>query len=179
LRGTRYRALLLLGFSGTFRRSELAALKVEDVTEAAQGLDLRIRRSKTDQEGLGQSVSIPKASNPWCCPLQALREWQEQAGISEGPLFRRLGKGGRVFEQAISPHSIAQMVKRYAASGRLQAEEISAHSLRAGWITSAAEKGASVFKLREVSRHKSLEVLADYVRRADRFKDHAGAGLLG
>ena len=179
LRGARDRALMLLGFSGALRRSELASLRLEDVQEVEQGLDVQIRRSKTDQEGLGQSVAIPKAHNPWCCPLQALREWRELAGIKEGALFRRLGKGGRVFEQAISAHSIAQMVKRYAKEAGLEAADISAHSLRAGWITSAAEGGASVFKLREVSRHKSLEVLADYVRRADRFKDHAGAGLLG
>jgi site-specific recombinase XerD len=176
LRGLRDRALLLLGFAGAFRRSELAALKVEDFEETDRGLRVNIRRSKTDQEGAGAVVPIVRGER--ACPVEAVRAWLDAARISEGPVFRRMMKGSRVTKDALSTHSIGTTVKRYAEKAGYNAAEFGGHSLRAGFLTSAAEKGASIFRMMDVSRHQSADTVRGYVRRADEFKDHAGQGLL-
>jgi len=176
LSGARDRALLLLGFAGAFRRSELAALEVSDLDFVPEGLRLRIRRSKTDQEGAGQEIAIVRGAS--ACPVEAVRAWLSAAGIAEGPVFRRVAKGGRVLSAALTPHSIGLIVKRYAARAGFSAADFGAHSLRAGFLTSAAMRGASIFKMMDVSRHKSVDTLRGYVRDAEAFKDHAGAGLL-
>lgn len=176
LGGRRDRALLLLGFAGAFRRSELVGLHVEDLEETPEGLRVRIRRSKTDQEGAGQVV--PVLNGPRLRVVEAIKAWRESAGITSGPLFRPLAKGGRVLPQSLSTKSVAEIVKAYAGRAGLDAERFAGHSLRAGFLTSAAEAGASVFKMMEVSRHKSLETVRGYVRSAESFKDHAGARFL-
>jgi integrase len=176
LAGKRDRALLLLGFAGAFRRSELVALTVADIIDADGGLRVVIRRSKTDQEGQGQEIAIPTGGK--LRPVEAVRAWLDAAGITEGPVFRPVAKGGRVLPAALTDRSVANIVKLYATRAGLDAAEFSGHSLRAGFITSAAEHGASVFKMMEVSRHRSVDTLRGYVRRADLFRDHAGAGFL-
>jgi len=176
LTGKRDRALLLLGFAGAFRRSELVALEVSDLEEVNGGLRVTIRKSKTDQEGAGQVIAVPRGG--LFCPVQAVLDWLGAAGIDAGPVFRGVGKGGRVGAGALSDKSVADLVKSYAGKIGLDGAEFGAHSLRAGFVTSAAEGGASIFKMAEVSRHKSTDVLAGYVRSANLFKDHAGAGLL-
>ena len=105
-------------------------------------------------------------------------DWLDAAGISEGPVFRRMEKGGRVTGDALSVHSIGKVVKRYAAAAGYDAAEFAGHSLRAGFLTSAAERGASIFRVMDVSRHKSVDTARGYVRRAEEFTDHAGQGLL-
>lgn len=172
--GKRDRALLLLGFAGAFRRSELVALAVADIKEEPAGLRVTIRKSKTDQEGAGHTIAIPRGRH---CPVEALKAWLEAAGITDGPLFRSISKGGKVGTQ-LSTKSVAAIVKRYAKAAGLPAAEFAGHSLRAGFLTSAAEAGASIFKMAEVSRHRTLEVMKGYVRSAELFKSHAGAGLL-
>jgi Site-specific recombinase XerD len=176
LRGLRDRALLLLGFAGAFRRSELVALRVEDLAETPEGLRVTIRRSKTDQEGTGQEIAIPRGAR--LRPVEALRVWLDAAGIADGPVFRRLAKGGRVTADALAPESVADIVKERAAAVGFAPEAFAGHSLRAGFLTSGAEAGVSIFKLMEVSRHKSVDTLRGYVRRAELFKDHAGAAFL-
>lgn len=177
LTGQRDRALLLLGFAGAFRRAELVALTVADLAFEADGLRVTIRKSKTDQEGAGQVIAIPHGSVLFC-PVAALRNWLAVAGIKAGPIFRAVGKGGRVGQAALSDKSVAKRVKHYAGEVGLDSADFAAHSLRAGFVTSAAEAGASIFKMAEVSRHRSTDVLAGYVRSANLFKDHAGADLL-
>jgi site-specific recombinase XerD len=176
LKGLRDRALLLLGFGGAFRRSELAALNVDDLEFTDDGLKVTIRRSKTDQEGVGVTIAIVKGGA--CCPCKAIMEWMKGARIESGPLFRAVRKGNKVQETRLTPKSVCVITKAYAALVGLDAKTIGAHSLRSGFLTSAARKGASVFKMRDVSRHKSMDVLQSYVRDADLFRDHAGAGLL-
>jgi site-specific recombinase XerD len=176
IKGLRDRALLLLGFGGAFRRSELVALDVADIEETDEGLRVTIRRSKTDQEGQGVTIAIVRGGA--CCPVKALRAWLGAAGISEGPVFRPVRKGGKVRDLRLSAKSVNDIVKAYAGHVGLDGAAYGAHSLRAGFLTSAARKGASVFKMRDVSRHKSMDVLQSYVRDADLFRDHAGAGLL-
>jgi site-specific recombinase XerD len=107
-----------------------------------------------------------------------VQRWQEAAGISEGLLFRAIHRGGHVKPRGLRGHDVAIIVKTYAQKAGLNPEEFSGHSLRAGFVTSAAETGATIFKIAEVSRHKSVDVLSGYVRRVDLFKDHAGAAFL-
>jgi integrase len=174
--GLRDRALLALGFAGAFRRSELVALRVEDLVEVQDGYRVIICRSKTDQTGEGQEVAIPRGLK--IRPVEAVQTWLTVAGIESGYVFRAVHRGGHVRAWPISGAAVAEVVKQYAAAVGLDVVEFSAHSLRAGFCTSAAEAGASVFKIQAVSRHKSMDVLSGYVRSADAFKDHAGAGFL-
>jgi len=176
LAGRRDRALLLLGFAGAFRRSELVALDVADVEEMEAGLRVIIRHSKTDQERQGVTIAI--ARGDVACPVKAVREWLGAAGIDAGPLFRPINKGGGVAEARLTDRSVANIVKAYAERAGFDASTFSGHSLRSGFLTSAAAKGASIFKMMDVSRHKSVETLRGYVRDAEIFNDHAGAGLL-
>jgi integrase len=176
LRGKRDRALLALGFAGAFRRSELVALMVEDLAEAPDGFRVTVRYSKTDQEGQGQLIAIPRGAS--IRPVEAVQAWLEAAGIASGPVFRSVGKGGAVSTAPLSAGSVADIVKAYAALVGLDPAIFGGHSLRSGFLTSSAEAGASVFKMMEVSRHKSVDTLRSYVRRADLFKDHAGAKFL-
>jgi len=176
LAAIRDRALLLLGFAGAFRRSELVGLDVGDLQETEAGLLVTIRRSKTDQEGAGQTIAIVRGSI--ACPVQAVRAWIEAAGITEGAVFRPITRGGRVRALRLTAHSVAAIVKARASAIGLKASDFGGHSLRAGFITSAAAKGASLFRMMDVSRHKSVDTLRGYVRNVEAFKDHAGAGLL-
>ncbi len=176
LSGKRDRALLALGFAGAFRRSELVALEVADLGEVPDGLRVTIRRSKTDQEGLGQEIAIPRGYR--LRAVEAVETWLAAAEISSGPVFRPVLKCGRVQAEPLTAQSVAAIVKRYAELAGLDPSQFAGHSLRAGFITSAAESGAALLRIADQSRHKSLDVLRGYVRRADMFKDHAGAAFL-
>jgi integrase len=176
LTGKRDRTLLALGFAGAFRRSELVALTVADLAEAPDGYQVTIRHSKTDQEGAGQQIAIPRGYR--IRPVEAVQVWLAASGITEGPLFCPIGKGDRLQGAPLSAFSAAQIVKAHAEHAGLDPALFAGHSLRAGFLTSAAESGSSVFKMMEVSRHKSVDVLRGYVRRADLFKEHAGISFL-
>lgn len=176
LQGSRDRAILLFGFAGAFRRSELSQLLVRDLELVPGGLRVHIRKSKTDQEGFGQVVPIIRGEH--ICPIKAVTIWLEKANIQSGPIFRRLGKGGKIFKKSLTPHSIGKIVKLYAEKAGYNPDDYGGHSLRAGFLTSAAMNGASIFKMMDISRHKSVDTLKGYVRQAEEFKDHAGQGLL-
>jgi integrase len=151
LKVTRDRALLLLGFAGAFRRSELVALNVADLEETEGGLKITIRRSKTDQEGHGETIAIIRGGT--CYPVKAVKAWLQASGISDdGPLFRPVAKGGRLGSKRLTDRSVCNIVKAYAERLGLKAADFSAHSLRAGFLASAARRGASVLKMRDVSR---------------------------
>jgi integrase len=171
--GHRDRALLAFGFAGAFRRSELASLRVEDLTETPDGLRVLIRRSKTDQEGRGQEIAIPRGCR--LRPVEAVQTWLNSAA---GPVFRAVALGWRVSDRPLAHYSVSEIVKRYAARAGLDPATFAAHSLRSGFLTSAVEPGASIWKLSEVSRHRSLDTLRGYVRRVDLFKEHAGTAFL-
>jgi integrase len=149
---------------------------VADIAETETGLLVTIRRSKTDQDGEGVTIAIPRGDV--ACPARALRECLDAAGIEAGPIFRPIGKGGKVRASRLTDRSVANIVKAYAKRAGFDASLFSGHSLRAGFLTSAAGKGASIFKMMDVSRHKSVDTLRGHVRDAELFKDHAGAGLL-
>jgi site-specific recombinase XerD len=176
LKGLRDCALLLLGFAGAFRRSELVALDVPDLQFCDGGLRVTIRRSKTDQEGLGATIAIVPGSA--ACPIRAVRAWIKATQISDGPLFRPVTRTGKISNQRLSGRGVAEVVKSYASRAGLKVADFSGHSLRSGFLTSAAARGASIFKMMDVSRHKSVDTLRSYVRDAEIFRNHAGDGLL-
>ena len=178
LRSVRDRALLAFGMAGAFRRSELVALRLADLERVPEGLRVTIRHSKTDQEGAGATIAIPEGRRLRQKAL--LDAWIDQSRISDGFLFRRLvpGPAGGATASPMSDRAVARLVQLRVAQAGYVAADFAGHSLRAGFLTAAARSGASVFKMREVSRHKSMQVLADYVRDAELFRDHAGEGFL-
>jgi site-specific recombinase XerD len=178
LRERRNRAIMLLGFAGAFRRSELVALDVADLEEAPEGLWITIRRSKTDQEGIGRKVAIPRGEI--ACPVGALKAWLEAAAITSGPLFVRIfnKRAQRATDRRLAARNVATIVKGAAAKLGLDAAVFAGHSLRAGFVTSALKRGANLIKITDVTGHRSLEMLKTYSRDAEAFVGHAGAGLL-
>jgi integrase len=176
-RGIRDRALILIGFAGAFRRSELVALQHDDIAFVKEGLTLVLRRSKTDQLGEGRKIAIPFARSS-ACPVKALSNWLDHAGIQSGPLFRFVKKGGDIGVGALSAQSVAVIVKEYAAKAGLDAQLYSGHSLRAGLITSAAKASVSSWKIREQTGHKSDAMLHRYIRDAEIFQNNAAGSVL-
>jgi integrase len=174
--GARDRALICLGFAAALRRSELCALNVDDLTEVPDGIRLRIKRSKTDQTGEGVELPIPRGSK--LRPVECVNAWLAISGIISGPLFRAVRLGGTIGDEPLRPNDSARIIKKYARRIGLDAAVYSGHSLRSGFLTSAAESGASLLRMADQSRHKSLEVLRGYVRRTDMWKDHPGGAFL-
>jgi integrase len=174
--GMRDRALIALGFAGAFRRAELLALEVADLTELPDGLRVLIRRSKTDQPGEGQDVAIPRGTR--LRPVETLQAWLTAAAINDGPLFRPVSKGGTAGPSPLGADGFVRALKRRAEAAGLDPAGFAGHSLRAGFLTSAADSGADALKMAEVSRHRSIDTLRRYVRRANLFKAHAGVGFL-
>ena len=171
LRGLRDKALLLIGFAGALRRSELVSLDVGDVQFVAEGVMIRLRRSKTDQEGHGRVVAIP-CTGGRDCPTCALRAWQQQALIATGALFRRVNRYDQLLAQRLSAQSVALIIKERAAAAGLNADRYSGHSLRAGFATNAAHAGASTFSIRAQTGHKSDAMLQRYIRDGDLFRNN-------
>lgn len=139
---------------------------------------MTIARSKTDQEGQGQLIAIPRQSGSAYCPVQALKDWLTVAEIDRGTLFRRMHHGDKVGTARLSPQSVALIIKDYAHRVGLDSSRYAGHSLRSGFLTSAAKQRASIFRMADQSQHRSLDVLRKYVKEEDLFRDHAGAQLL-
>lgn len=177
LLGIRDRALLLIGFSGGLRRSELANLDVDDVTETEDGLVIRVRRSKTDPEGKGAAVALPYGSVAATCPVRSYRTWIAAASISAGPAFRAVDRHGRVASGRLDAGSIARIVKRTAAAAGLDPGLYAGHSLRAGFATQAFLNGAAEVSIMRQTRHKSLNTLRKYIRDRSLFRDNPAAKL--
>lgn len=174
VKGKRDRALLLFGFCGALRRSELAAVRGEDLEFIAQGIILTLSRSKTDQTGQGRKIGIPKGRGR-ICPVMAVNEWIVQSGADGGALFRSVTKGGVIADEKLSDRAIADIIKHYARKAGLNPEKYSGHSLRSGLATSAAQHGVSSWKIRQQTGHKSDTMLARYIRDGDLFSDNAAA----
>jgi site-specific recombinase XerD len=178
LRELRNRAILLLGFAGAFRRSELVALDVADIEWTAEGALVTIRRSKTDQEGLGRKVAIPRGEH--ACPVAALGAWLDAAGITEGAIFRRVlnKRAQRVTDRRLASRNVAAIVKQGAARLGFDPATFGGHSLRSGLVTTAVKRGVNLMKICDQTGHKSLEMLRAYSRDAELFAGNAAAGLL-
>lgn len=177
-KGLRDRALLLFGFAGAFRRSELVAVNTWDCIEHDEGLKVTIARSKTDQEGKGHIIAILRQADSPYCPVQALQDWLTVAEIEKDAVFRRMFVHDTVGKQRLSAQSVALVVKEHARRAGLDWQRYAGHSLRSGYLTSAANQRASIFKMADQSRHKSLDVLREYVGREDLFNDHSAEALL-
>jgi integrase len=175
--GVRDRALLLLGFAGAFRRSELVALDIGDVQVTRDGLVVTIRRSKTDQEGTGQKVGIPRGRHAGTCPVQALQAWLERAGIEAGPIFRGIDRHGRILPGRLTAQSVALVVRRVAEAAGLDPAQYAGHSLRAGLATAAALAGAEERDIMRQTRHTSVTVARRYIRDGSLFRDNAAAAV--
>jgi integrase len=177
LLGKRDRALLLLGFCGAFRRSELVALNREDLEDNRDGLIVQIRKSKTDQQGEGRAVGIPRGAEASTCPLEALTKWREVAGIEAGALFRRVNRHGQVLQQRLSAEGVAIVVKRYVEQLGFDPRAFAGHSLRAGLATSAAAAGKSERAIMNQTGHRSLTTVRRYIRDGNLFRENAADGI--
>lgn len=182
LAGKRDRAILLLGFSAALRRSELVALDVGDIETVSEGIIIHMRRSKTDQEGQGHQVAVPSGSK--LKPVEALNLWLGARTPSEplslppsAPLFVSIAKGAAMGNR-LSDRAVALIIKRWAQAATLDPALFSGHSLRAGFVTESLAHGVDAFRVMDVTRHKRVDTLRAYDRRAKAFKDHAGKGFL-
>jgi site-specific recombinase XerD len=176
--GSRDRALILLGFAGAFRRSELVGLNVEDCVFSKDGLTIALRQSKTNQQGAGRKIGIPYGSNPETCPVRTIQAWIEQAGIGAGPLFRSINRHGQVQAGQLSGIDVARVVKKLAVRAGLDAAKYAGHSLRAGHATSAAIAGASERSIMNQTGHRSVQMVRRYIRDGSLFRENS-AGKLG
>ncbi|HEY3849169.1 MAG TPA: site-specific integrase [Acetobacteraceae bacterium] len=168
-RGRRDRALLLFGFTGALRRSELVSLRVEDVASAAGGLRLRIVRGKTDQAGQGAEIGLPRGKFAETCPVLAFEAWQAVAKRKAGPLFRRISTGGNIGAAALHPDAVRRILAHRARMAGLTVDgfdRLSAHALRVGFITAAYDKGVRDEDIMRHTRHRDLRTMRGYVQRA-------------
>ena len=178
---TRDAAVIAVGFGGALRRSEICQLQMVDVefvpsADDPVGMYLHIRRSKTDQYGAGQAVAVPGGTR--IRPAERLQRWLALSGERDGPLFQTLWRGGQPRGRPLHPTDVARLVKRHVEAVGLDPADYSGHSLRAGFVTSAAAHSARLDKIMEVTRHRSPAMVLRYIRQADAFEDHAGADFL-
>jgi site-specific recombinase XerD len=173
--GKRDATLLLLGFSGAFRRSELVGLDVEDLRFIREGLKVTLRRSKTDQEGEGIEKGITYGSHPETCPVRALEGWLHAAEISSGPVFRSINRHGQLQQGRLSDKAVALVVKRSVAAAGLDPAQYSGHSLRAGLATSAAQHGVEERVIMKQTGHRSTATVRKYIRMGSLFRENASA----
>jgi len=175
--GCRDRALLLLGFAGALRRSELVGLDVADVVEGPEGLTVTLRRSKTDQEGAGRTVGIPYGSNPATCPVRAWRAWLEAGRITEGPAFRPIDRHSNIGTARLGDQSVAVILKRHAERAGMDPATVAGHSLRAGLATAAAAAGVPERVIANTTGHKGTAMLRRYIREGSLFRENAAAAV--
>lgn len=173
----RDRALLLLGFAGGFRRSELVGLDRVDIEHVRQGVVVTLRFSKTDQEGAGRRIGIPHGRTRHC-PVAALDAWLALSGIEDGPIFRPVDRHGHVQPERLSGEAVSLVIRERVAAAGIDPTGFSGHSLRAGFATSAAQAGVSTLKIRAQTGHASDAMLARYVRDGELFSGNAAGALL-
>jgi integrase len=180
--GIRNMSILLLGFAAALRRSEVVSLNVEDLAFVDKGLEVTLRRGKTDQEGKGRKIPVPRAKSSDVCPVFAVSDWIEKAHLTEGPLFRRLhalpeGRYG-VLPGRIHPNLIAEIVKDFAERAGLDPSKFSGHSLRSGFVTSAAAQRFSTEEIMQVTGHTNFAQVREYIKHEDLFESAGGKGIL-
>ena len=175
--GVRDRAIILLGFAGAFRRSELVALDAGDVELAREGAIVTLRRRKTDQEGEGRKVGIPRGKHPATCPVKALTAWLDQLDTDGGPIFRSVDRLDRIRPTRLSDKDVARIVKRAAERAGLDPERYAGHSLRAGLATSAAAAGVEERAIMAQTGHRSVVVARRYIRDGSLFRGNAAAAV--
>ena len=169
----RDRSIILIGFSGGFRRNEIVSLNYEDLDFVEEGLKINLRRSKTDQFGEGSVKGLPYFENSQYCPVVSLRKWIEISKINSGPLFRRFIKGSKLSDKRLSDQTVALLIKDYLKIAGIESRNYSGHSLRSGFATSAAKSGAEERSIMAMTGHKSTEMVRRYIKEANLFKNNA------
>ena len=169
----RDRSIILIGFSGGFRRNEIVALDFEDLDFVSEGLKIDIKRSKTDQFGEGSKKALPYFDNSQYCPVVSLQKWIKISKINSGSLFRRFSKGSKLSENRLTDQTVALLIKTYLQLAGIDSKKYSGHSLRSGFATSAAESGAEERSIMTMTGHKSTEMVRRYIKEANLFKNNA------
>lgn len=162
--GIRDRAIILVGWGGAFRRSELVKLDISDVRFDQRGMSLMIRSSKTDQEGKGANQDIPYLDDKTICPVTALKRWLDESQITSGPLFRKVDRWGRIGQHRLTDQVVALITKRMAESIGLDKRNFAGHSLRSGIVTELAQQGEGALQIQNITRHRSLNTIIEYQR---------------
>jgi len=173
LKKLRDRSIILMGFSGGFRRNEIVSLDCDDLDFVAEGLKINLKRSKTDQFGEGSVKGLPYFDNTQYCPVLSLKNWIEVSKISSGPLFRRFSKGSKLTENRLTDQTVALLIKKYLKLAGIDNKNYSGHSLRSGFATAAAESGADERNIMAMTGHKSTEMVRRYIKEANLFKNNA------
>ncbi|MDA8727444.1 tyrosine-type recombinase/integrase [Candidatus Pelagibacter bacterium] len=169
----RDRSIILIGFSGGFRRNEIVSLDYDDLDFVNEGLKISLKRSKTDQFGEGSVKGLPHFENSQYCPVISLRKWIEISKINSGALFRRFTKGSKLSENRLSDQTVALLIKEYLNLAGIDSTNFSGHSLRSGFATSAAESGVEERSIMAMTGHKSTEMVRRYIKDANLFKNNA------
>ena len=169
----RDRTIILIGFSGGFRRNEIVSLDYEDLDFVQEGLKINVKRSKTDQFGEGSTKGLPYFDNSKYCPVVSISKWIEISKISSGAIFRRFTKGSKLSEKRLTDQTVALLIKEYLKLANIDSKNYSGHSLRSGFATSAAESGAEERSIMAMTGHKSAEMVRRYIKEANIFKNNA------
>tara|TARA_B110000971_G_scaffold215999_1_gene250359 strand:- start:139 stop:1095 length:957 start_codon:yes stop_codon:yes gene_type:complete len=169
----RDRSIILIGFSGGFRRNEIVSLDYEDLDFVPEGLKINIKRSKTDQFGEGFTKALPYFDSSQYCPVVSIKKWLEMSKIDSGPVFRRFVKGLRLSEKRLTDQTVALLIKKYLNLTGIDSKNYSGHSLRSGFATSAAESGVEERNIMTMTGHKSSEMVRRYIKEANLFKNNA------
>ena len=173
LKKFRDRSILLIGFSGGFRRSEIVSLDYDDLNFVEEGLKINLKKTKTDQFGEGSLKGLPYFDNSQYCPVISIKKWIEISNIDSGPLFRRISKSKKLSKNRLSDQSVALLIKKYLKLAGIDNRNYSGHSLRSGFATSAAESGAEERSIMAMTGHKSTEMVRRYIKEANLFKNNA------
>jgi site-specific recombinase XerD len=173
IKNIRDRSIILIGFSGGFRRNEIVSLNYDDLDFVPEGLKITLKRSKTDQFGEGSLKGLPYFDNSQYCPILSLKKWIETSNINAGPLFRRFSKGSKLTENRLTDQTVALLIKKYLNLAGIDSKNYSGHSLRSGFATSAAESGAEERSIMAMTGHKSREMVRRYIKEANLFKNNA------
>jgi site-specific recombinase XerD len=169
----RDRSIILIGFSGGFRRNEIVSLDYEDLDFVTEGLRINLRRSKTDQFGKGFVKGLPYFDNAQYCPVISLKKWIDISKITSGSLFRRFSKGSKLLNKRLTDQTVALLIKEYLEIAGIDSKNYSGHSLRSGFATSAAESGVEERNIMAMTGHKSTEMVRRYIKEANLFKNNA------
>jgi site-specific recombinase XerD len=169
----RNKTLLLIGFSGGFRRNELVSLNFEDIEFVFEGVKITLKKSKTDQFGEGFVKAIPHFENSIYCPVTSLKRWINFSKIKKGPIFTRFSKGSKITKERLTDQSVALIIKEYLVKVGIDSKDYSGHSLRSGFATSAAEAGAEERSIMAITGHKTTEMVRRYIKEANLFNNNA------
>ena len=169
----RDRSIILIGFSGGFRRNEIVSLDYDDLDFVTEGLKINLKRSKTDQYGEGSVKGLPYFDSSKYCPVVTIKNWIETSKIDSGPLFRRFTKGSNLSKNRLTDQSVALIIKGYLQLAGIDSKNYSGHSLRSGFATTAAESGAEERTIMAMTGHKSPEMVRRYIKEANIFKNNA------